>query len=251
MKIRKLFFALIILVIAFQAAALSENVVRIYFFYTPTCLSCLTVKEHLSDLEEKYPLQIKYLNIEIMKNYEAMLHLEKKFKIGTSAVPEIFIGNSSFTGKTEIMEKLDIPDDYRPAVEDYIKKAAAKSEIERTADTEDKDGVFTGCYAINPYNGEKVQLWVADYVLASYGTGVVMAVPAHDQRDFLFAKKYGIPIKIVIHPEGGSLDLESMTEAYVEYGVMVNSGDFDGLVGKDAMCDRIKIANHADVEEPL
>ena len=137
--------------------------------------------------------------------------------------------------EAEILDKLDIPENYRPAIEQYIQKAINKSEIERAADTEDKDGVFTGCYAINPYNGEKVQLWVADYVLASYGTGVVMAVPAHDQRDFLFAKKYDIPIKVVIHPEGKTLDVAAMKEAYTNYGVMVNSGKFDGLVGNDAI----------------
>jgi leucyl-tRNA synthetase len=137
--------------------------------------------------------------------------------------------------EAEILDKLHIPEEYKKDVEDYIEKAINKSEIERTAETGEKDGVFTGCYAINPYNCEKVQLWVADYVLATYGTGVVMAVPAHDQRDFLFAKKYDIPIKVVIHPEDGSLNLEDMTEAYVDYGVMVNSEGFDGLVGKNAV----------------
>lgn len=137
--------------------------------------------------------------------------------------------------EAEILDKLHIPEEYKKDVEDYIEKAINKSEIERTAETGEKDGVFTGCYAINPYNGEKVQLWVADYVLATYGTGVVMAVPAHDQRDFMFAKKYDIPIKVVIHPEDRSLNLEDMTEAYVDYGVMVNSEGFDGLVGKNAV----------------
>jgi leucyl-tRNA synthetase len=137
--------------------------------------------------------------------------------------------------EADIMDKLEIPDEYRSAVDEYIQNAVSKSEIERTSETDEKDGVFTGCYAINPYNGEKVQLWVADYVLASYGTGVVMGVPAHDQRDFLFAKKYDVPIKVVIHPEGGTLDVNEMEEAYVKYGVMVNSDHFDGLIGKDAI----------------
>ncbi|MEW5925472.1 MAG: class I tRNA ligase family protein, partial [Candidatus Zixiibacteriota bacterium] len=122
------------------------------------------------------------------------------------------------------------------AVERYKKEVQMRSEIDRAAAVGEKDGVFTGKYAINPFNGEKVQLWVADYVLAGYGTGAVMAVPAHDSRDFQFAKKYDIPIKVVIHPDARtSLKLEDMKDAYTEYGVMVNSANFDGLVGEEAI----------------
>ncbi len=110
----------------------------------------------------------------------------------------------------------------------YIKQAMNKSEIERSAVGE-KDGVFTGRYLVNPFSGEQVELWVADYVLAQYGTGIVMAVPAHDQRDFLFAKKYNIPIKVVINPKGQTLDDKTMTEAYVEPGIMTNSGPFNKM----------------------
>ena len=145
--------------------------------------------------------------------------------------------------EAEILEKLEIPAEYKRAVDEYIRRSVNKSDIERTSDIGEKDGVFTGCYAVNPYNNEKVQLWVADYVLASYGTGVVMAVPAHDQRDYLFAQKYDIPIKIVIHPKNGTLKLDEMAEAYTEYGVMVNSSQFDGLVGKDAIA---KVTEFAD-----
>jgi leucyl-tRNA synthetase len=112
------------------------------------------------------------------------------------------------------------------AVDAYIKKALLKSEIDRAAVGE-KDGVYLGRDAINPFNGKKVRLYVADYVIAGYGTGIVMGVPAHDQRDFEFAKKYGIPIEVVIQPPGG-LDAARMTEAFVEEGMMVNSGPFDG-----------------------
>lgn len=97
----------IILAFALQAAVLSGNVVRLYFFYSPACLECLSVKKYLSDLQDKYPLQIKYLNIEIMKNYEAMLLLEKKYMVTKSDIPEIFIGDSGFVGKGEITEKLE------------------------------------------------------------------------------------------------------------------------------------------------
>ncbi|UCD95699.1 MAG: leucine--tRNA ligase [Candidatus Zixiibacteriota bacterium] len=137
--------------------------------------------------------------------------------------------------ESPIIDRLNLDDEHRKKVEDYKKEVLLRSEIERAAVGE-KDGVFTGKYAINPFNGEEVQLWVADYVLAGYGTGAVMAVPAHDSRDFLFAKKYDIPIKVVIHPdEKTTLDVADMEDAYTDYGVMVNSGQFDGLVGHDAV----------------
>jgi leucyl-tRNA synthetase len=117
---------------------------------------------------------------------------------------------------------------YQQEVERYIQKAMQKMEIERTALGE-KDGVFTGRYVINPVSGERVQLWVADYVLATYGTGVVMGVPGHDQRDFMFAKRYNLPIKIVIQPKDSTLSIETMQQAYVDPGIMVNSCMFNGL----------------------
>ncbi|NOY88100.1 MAG: leucine--tRNA ligase [FCB group bacterium] len=138
--------------------------------------------------------------------------------------------------EAEILNHLHLEGEFKEKVERYKQKAMARSEIERTALTEEKDGVFTGKYAINPFNNEKVQLWVADYVLAGYGTGAVMAVPAHDTRDFAFAKKYGIPIKVVIHPdENSSLNSNEMSDAYTDYGPMVNSGQFNGLKGKEAI----------------
>ena len=138
--------------------------------------------------------------------------------------------------EAELLESLSIPSDRQQAVTEYISKSVAKSEIERQAVSEDKDGVFTGLYAINPLSGDKVQLWIADYVLASYGTGVVMGVPAHDSRDFAFARKYGVPIKVVIKPVGGEVpDAATMTEAYIEKGEMVNSGQFNGRVGTEGI----------------
>lgn len=137
--------------------------------------------------------------------------------------------------EAEILRGLKIPVEHRAAVDAYIAKAKLKSEVERSA-AEQKDGVFTGCYAINPFNDEKVQLWVADYVLAGYATGVVMAVPAHDQRDFEFARRYDIPIKVVIKTADGTvLEPHRMTEAYVDAGEMVNSGIFDGTPGDKAI----------------
>ncbi len=114
-------------------------------------------------------------------------------------------------------------------VRDYINEALKKSEVDRTGTETEKTGVFTGRYAINPINNERIPVYIADFVLASYGTGMIMAVPGHDQRDFEFAQKYNIPIKVVINPPGEKLDPKTMSCAYVDEGVMVNSGPFDGL----------------------
>jgi leucyl-tRNA synthetase len=123
----------------------------------------------------------------------------------------------------------------------YVRKAQRQTEFERTAAESEKTGVFLGSYVINRVNGEKVPVWIADYVLPQYGTGAVMGVPAHDQRDFVFAKKYGIPIRTVVSPpdwDGGD-----MQAAHVEGGRMVNSGQFNGLTHLqmvDAICDFLK-----------
>jgi len=123
----------------------------------------------------------------------------------------------------------------RREVEEYIAKAALRSEIERVSEDREKDGVDTGLHVRNPYNGDEVPLFVADYVLAGYGSGAVMAVPAHDQRDFEFARKYDIPIRVVINPPTEVLSFDNMTQAYVEPGVMVNSEKFDGMDSTDAI----------------
>lgn len=121
----------------------------------------------------------------------------------------------------------------REAVEAYRAAAARKSEIDRGAEGTSKTGVFIGSYAINPVNGEPVPVWIADYVMMGYGTGAIMAVPAHDQRDFDFARMFDLPVRMVVSPDGSVSASESLTEAYAGDGVLVQSGPFDGLlVGK-------------------
>ncbi|MCU0523651.1 MAG: leucine--tRNA ligase [Elainella sp. Prado103] len=133
-----------------------------------------------------------------------------------------------------LVEKLT-QDTQAPAVQAYRQEAASKSEIDRTADDREKTGVWTGSYAINPVNGAKIPIWIADYVLMGYGTGAIMAVPAHDQRDFEFAKKFNLPIQVVVQPVDQPLDAATMTEAYPHEGVMVNSEPLDGIpAGKAA-----------------
>lgn len=119
--------------------------------------------------------------------------------------------------------------DTKEATEAYIKEAVKKSEIERTNDTKEKTGVFTGSYAINPVSGEKVPVWVADYVLGGYGTGAVMAVPAHDERDFAFAEKYRLPVIEVVEKPADNTD-----QVYHDEGMLINSGTFDGMASSDA-----------------
>lgn len=122
-------------------------------------------------------------------------------------------------------------DEQKEAVEDYIFKSSMRSSVDRMQDKE-KTGVFTGSYCINPVNGAKVPIWLSDYVLADYGTGAIMCVPAHDERDFAFAKKFDLPIIQVI-AENGKADGE-LEEAYTAPGVMINSGDWNGMDSETA-----------------
>ena len=118
----------------------------------------------------------------------------------------------------------------------FCKKAQNQSEMERTSSESEKDGIFTGLYAINPFNGNKVEIWVTNYVLAEYGTGAVIGVPSEDQRDWMFATKYNLNIIITLQPKDRELKLEEMTEAYVDKaGVLVNSAEFSGMDIKAAM----------------
>ena len=132
-----------------------------------------------------------------------------------------------FSPEHPLVDKITAPE-HKDAVEAYKQQAARQSDIEREATDKEKTGVFTGAYAINPVNDERIPIWIADYVLMSYGTGAIMAVPAHDERDFAFARKYGLPIIPVIQPQGVELSGDMMEAAHEHEGVMINSGPFDG-----------------------
>src|SRR5256885_3219557 len=130
---------------------------------------------------------------------------------------------------------------HRARVREYVEKARKETEIERLSTEREKTGVATGGFAINPVNGERIAIWVADYVLVTYGTGAIMAVPAHDERDFEFAVRYDLPIREVIAPPTGPQD--GLREAYLGPGVTVNSGQFDGLDAATAferICDLLE-----------
>ncbi len=132
--------------------------------------------------------------------------------------------------------------EHQAAVEAFIQEVSNQTELERTAEDKPKRGMPTGGKAINPFTGEEIPIWIADYVLYEYGTGAVMGVPAHDARDFKFAREQNLPIKVVIVPPGNveTLHLQSLQQAYTEPGIIVNSGSFDGMPsseGKQAIVE--------------
>ena len=131
--------------------------------------------------------------------------------------------------ENKLVDELTTPEN-KAAVEEYKEAAAKQSDIERQSSSKEKSGVFTGSYAINPINGKVVPIWIADYVLATYGTGCVMAVPAHDERDFAFATKFNLPIERVITDKAGN----EPELPFCEHGILVNSGKFDGLTTDEA-----------------
>jgi leucyl-tRNA synthetase len=125
-------------------------------------------------------------------------------------------------------------------VQEYVTQAARQTDIDRESTEKEKTGVFTGAYAVNPVNDEKIPIWIADYVLMSYGTGAIMAVPAHDERDFAFAKKYKLPIPVVIAPAGW--DGKPLKEAWAGDGAVVNSGPWDGVPAGKGEGQSVKVA---------
>ncbi|MFC1804855.1 leucine--tRNA ligase [Candidatus Omnitrophota bacterium] len=150
--------------------------------------------------------------------------------------PEHPIVKELIRGKTQEKDALE-----------FIEKVSKESKVVRTADDVKKEGIFTGAYAVNPVNNEEIPIWIADYVLMEYGTGAIMAVPTHDQRDFLFAKEHDLSMRLVIQPCNLKLTTcESLTEAYEGDGVQVNSAQFDGLPSQEA---KIKIAEWMEDEK--
>ncbi|MEX0887963.1 MAG: leucine--tRNA ligase [Patescibacteria group bacterium] len=159
-----------------------------------------------------------------------ILDLESKIEVFTTR-PDTLYGATFLVLSPERAQEV-LGKGVRPEVEDYIRKALKKSELQRQEQAKEKTGVFSGFYAQHPLTGEKLPVWVADFVLSGYGTGAIMAVPAHDQRDFEFAKKYDLPVKEVIKSEVGSA---LSKQPFKGEGTLVNSGEFDGLQSKVAI----------------
>jgi len=147
----------------------------------------------------------------------------------------------------QLVEKLIAGQENEQAVRQFVEKVRNMSELSRTSSEFEKEGIFTGAYAINPFTGEEVPIWVANYVLVEYGTGAVMGVPAHDERDWLFATKYKLAKKLVIQPAGEEWSIETMKGAYDGPGLMIHSGQFSGMdneLGKVAVAKWLEEENH-------
>ena len=168
----------------------------------------------------------------------------EKIRIYTTR-PDTLYGVTFFLLAPEhpLVDRLVAGTEREAEVKAFRERMSGRTEFERTALEAEKDGVFLGDYVINPLNGEKAPVYTANFVLLEYGTGAVMAVPAHDQRDFEFAARYGLPVRVVIEPPDGGLDSETMTEAYEGPGTMVSSDRFTGMPnegGKEAVCDHLE-----------
>ena len=159
---------------------------------------------------------------------------DKVFTVFTTRADTVFgVSYCVLAPEHKLVEEI-VTEGQRPAVEEYLDIVKCKSDLERTDLNKDKTGVFTGAYAINPVNGEKVELWIADYVLASYGTGAVMAVPAHDERDYEFATKFNLPIKAVIEENG------EVVVPFFGDGKHINSDFINGLNNEEAIAKVIE-----------
>ncbi len=188
----------------------------------------------LNDLDKlDWPEKVKKMQSEwIGKSYGAEVDFqvegrEEKITVYTTRPDTLYGATFMVLAPEHAMAASLATDETREAVEKYIYDSSMKSNVDRMQDKE-KTGVFTGSYAINPLSGEKTPIWLADYVLADYGTGAIMCVPAHDDRDFEFATKFNIPIIQVIAKDG--VEIENMTEAYTDAsGTMINSGEWNGM----------------------
>ncbi|NLJ90204.1 MAG: leucine--tRNA ligase [Clostridiales bacterium] len=192
----------------------------------------------LNDLDKlDWPEKVKKMQSDwIGKSYGAEIDFQvegrdEKIKVYTTR-PDTLYGSTFMVLAPEHELALQITtNENKEAVEDYIYKASLKSSVDRLQDKE-KTGVFTGSYARNPVNNELVPIWISDYVLIDYGTGAIMCVPAHDERDFEFATKFNLPIVQVIAKDG--VEIPNLTEAYTEPGIMINSGEFNGMESEKA-----------------
>ncbi|RMF55982.1 leucine--tRNA ligase [Candidatus Woesearchaeota archaeon] len=166
---------------------------------------------------------------------------DKKITVFTTR-PDTFFGITFLVYAPEHPEVRELVKgtEYEKRVEEFVKKVVQEDRFKRTSDEYEKEGMFIGRYAINPITKEKIPIYIANFVLYEYGTGAIIAVPAHDERDFQFAKKYNIPIKVVINPPEYELDPEKMSRSYMGDGVMVNSGEFNGMNNRDAIPEIIK-----------
>lgn len=197
----------------------------------------------LNDLEklEGWPENVKVMQKNwIGKSVGAEVNFkidgtDKELKVFTTR-PDTLWGVTfmALAPESPLVEELTTPEQ-KEEVESFLNRVNKEDKFKRIAQGAKKDGAFTGSYAVNPVNGEKIPIYVANYILFEYGTGAIMAVPAHDQRDFEFAKEFNLPIRVVITPKDKELKAEDLEEAFTEDGIMINSDKFNGMKNREAL----------------
>ncbi len=197
--------------------------------------------EGCKQLSGKWPEQVLAMQSNwIGKSYGAEVNFKIKEKNEVIKVfttrPDTLFGATFMVLAPEhpLVTKLSLGTEQEIAVGKFVNKVKQEDKVTRTSETGEKNGVFTGAYSVNPLTGEDIPVWSANFVLMDYGTGAIMSVPAHDQRDLDFARKYDLPVRMVIQPVEGPLDESNMTEAFSANGVIVNSGSFNGLFSDEA-----------------
>ena len=204
----------------------------------------------LETLKEGWPERVLSMQREWIGRSEggsidfAVEGLDKKITIFTTR-PDTLFGATfmSLAPEHPLVEKLIEGKEQQEAVRQFVSKEIERKKQDNPKEDREKEGIFTGAYCINPVNNRKIPIYITNFVLMEYGTGAVMAVPAHDQRDFEFAKKYNLPVILVIQPKDQIMDPHSMKEAYVDEGLLVNSGQFNGMKNSIA---KVSIVDYLD-----
>jgi leucyl-tRNA synthetase len=216
---------------------LHKNLTQWFFKITHYAEELLEGLDKIDWPEKTKIMQRNWIGKSIGGEIEFKSESGASFKVFTTRADTLFgVSYVVLAPEHPLVKKLTVPQ-MKAAVEEYILQSSKANEIERLSSTREKTGVFSGSYVFNPINGEKVPVYIADYVLASYGTGAVMGVPAHDERDYVFAQKYNLPVKRVIKGTTGNDDLP-----FTDNGILINSGEFDGLPSekaKDAILEKL------------
>ena len=213
------------------SAVTKKNLEQWYFKTTAFAQELLDDLDTLDWSERTKTAQRNWIGRSCGSEVSFGLENNQQFNVFTTRPDTLFgVTYMVFSPEHPLLDEITTPE-HQAALEDYRQSASRLSEVDRQAEGREKTGVFTGAWAINPVSGGKIPIWAADYVLMGYGTGAIMAVPAHDQRDFDFAVKFNLPITQVVAPKGVPA-AEPLTEAYVGEGLLVNSGQFDGLEAK-------------------
>lgn len=220
-----------------ESEVTKKNLTQWFFKITAYAEELLEKLKELDWPEKTKKIQVNWIGKSEGAEIEfAIENSDINFKVFTTRADTLYgVTYMVLAPESEIVDKITT-DEYRQSVEEYKEWARKQTEIDRLSTTKEKTGVFTGAYSIHPLTGERLPIWIADYVLATYGTGCVMAVPAHDERDYEFAKKYDLPIKRVIDTANdGDAPLP-----FVNYGVLVNSHEFDGVKSEDAKIEIVE-----------